>query len=103
MFRSHGASATRPCHSSAPTIVPQDLKIACRPTVTQCQETQKRLAARLGRDVAHIGGYYSRGGGATPLALPELLEVLLTDIRPGLGTSQRGEDCSPLSIGTPAT
>ena len=65
--------------------LPQDLKIACLPTVAQCQEAQKRLAARLGREVAHIGGYYSRGGGeATPLALPELLEVLLADIRTGL-------------------
>jgi hypothetical protein len=61
--------------------LPQDLTIACLPTLAQCHEAQRRLAARLGRDVAHIGGHYSRGGGgATPLALPELLEVLLAAV-----------------------
>lgn len=61
--------------------LPEELKIVCLPTLAQCREAQKRLAARLGRDIAHIGGVYSRGGGgATPLALPELLDNLLAAI-----------------------
>jgi hypothetical protein len=64
--------------------LPGDLRITCLPTPTQCQDAQRRLATRLGRDVAHIGGYYSRGGGgATPLALPELLDVLLAALDVG--------------------
>ena len=57
--------------------VPQDLTITCLPTLEQCVDARQRLAKRLGRDVSRVGGEYSRGGGgATPLALPELLEVL---------------------------
>lgn len=59
----------------------EGLKIVCLPTPAQCHAAQKRLAARLGRDVSRVGGYYSRGGGgATPLALPELLDDLLAAI-----------------------
>jgi hypothetical protein len=64
--------------------LPLNLKITCLPTPPQCHDAQERLALRLGRDVANIGGYYSRGGGgATPLALPELLDVLLGAIGAG--------------------
>lgn len=74
--------------------LPQDLKIACLPTLAQCHEAQTRLASRLGRDVRHIGGHYSRGGGgATPLALPELLEVLLAVI------GARGEPFNVANVG----
>jgi hypothetical protein len=84
--------------------LPQDLKIACLPTPAQCQEAQRRLALRLGRDVAHVGGYYSRGGGgATPLALPELLDILLAAISAGAAAGQCGESCARSSIGSPAT
>lgn len=58
--------------------LPEQLRITCLPTPAQCRQAQKRLAERVGRDVARIGGLYSRGGGAaTPLALPELLDDLL--------------------------
>jgi hypothetical protein len=62
-------------------LVPEELTVRCLPTPGQCLDAQKRLAARLQRDVSRIGGVYSRGGGgATPLALPELLEVLVAAI-----------------------
>lgn len=52
--------------------------IECLPTIEQCAVAKRRLAKRLGRRVSAIGGYYSRGGGgATPLALPEMLEFLI--------------------------
>lgn len=58
--------------------LPDALKIVCLPTPAQCLDAQRRLARRLGRDIARVGGVYSRGGGgATPLALKELLEVLI--------------------------
>jgi hypothetical protein len=60
-----------------------DLRIECLPTIEQCDDARVRLARRLGRDVSRVGGEYSRGGGgATPLALPELLEVLVAALEP---------------------
>jgi hypothetical protein len=54
-------------------------RIECLPTPEQCEAAKRRLAKRLGRPLAAIGGYYSRGGGgATPLALPELIEFLIS-------------------------
>lgn len=58
--------------------LPAELKIVCLPTPAQCRRAQKRLAKRVGCDIARVGGLYSRGGGgATPLALPELLDDLI--------------------------
>jgi hypothetical protein len=54
-------------------------RIECLPTIKQCETAKARLAKRLGRRISAIGGYYSRGGGdATPLALPELLQFLVS-------------------------
>jgi hypothetical protein len=62
--------------------LPAPLAITCLPTLAHCRTAIERLAARLGRDVSEVGGAYSRGGGnATPLALPELLEVLVAALR----------------------
>jgi hypothetical protein len=59
-------------------LSPED-RIECLPTVKQCESAKRRLAKRLRRPVSAIGGYYSRGGGeATPLALPELLDFLVS-------------------------
>jgi hypothetical protein len=59
--------------------LPPDFRVECLPTPKQLEAGKRRLAARLGRPVASIGGYYSRGGGgATPLALPELLRYLVS-------------------------
>jgi len=62
--------------------VPAELRIGCLPTLEQCANARARLAERLGRDISRVGGEYSRGGGgATPLALPELLDVLTARLR----------------------
>jgi hypothetical protein len=59
-----------------------DARIECLPTMKQCETARRRLAKRLGRPLAAIGGYYSRGGGdATPLALPELLQFLISRLK----------------------
>jgi hypothetical protein len=63
--------------------LPAELKIVCLPTTAQCQKAQERLAKRLGCGVRRVGGVYSRGGGgATPLALPELLDDLIQAVAP---------------------
>jgi len=60
-------------------LLASDARIECLPTIKQCETARRRLAKRLGRPVAAVGGYYSRGGGdATPLALPELLKFLIS-------------------------
>jgi len=61
--------------------LPPDLAIECLPMREHCKDAIARLAARLGTDIAHATGVYSRGGAsATPLALPELLDVLIERI-----------------------
>jgi len=56
-----------------------EAQIECLPTREQCEAAKRRLAKRLGRPLGAIGGYYSRGGGdATPLALPELIDFLIS-------------------------
>jgi hypothetical protein len=71
--------------TGANDLLPEALKLECLPTAAQCQVAREKLASRLGRTTSQIGGIYSRGGGdATPLALPELLETLIT----ALGTEQ---------------
>jgi hypothetical protein len=58
--------------------LPPDLEIECLPTPQHCADAIVRLARRLGTSVDHAKGVYSRGGAnATPLALPELLDVLV--------------------------
>jgi len=62
-------------------LLPSDLKIECLPTSAHCKDAIERLAKRLGTDPSRVGGTYSRGGAdATPLALPELLDVLVKRI-----------------------
>jgi hypothetical protein len=82
--KANGVAATRvagkknlPLQGVNDLLAPGD-RIECLPTVKQCALAKARLAKRLRRPVSAIGGYYSRGGGgATPLALPEMLEFLI--------------------------
>ena len=63
-------------------LLAPDARIECLPTLEQCETARRRLAKRLHRPIAAVGGYYSRGGGdATPLALPELLKFLTTRLK----------------------
>ena len=63
-------------------LLAPDARIECLPTMRQCETARRRLAKRLGRPLAAVGGYYSRGGGdATPLALPELLKYLVSRLK----------------------
>ncbi|WP_454617685.1 hypothetical protein [Bradyrhizobium cenepequi] len=53
-------------------------KIACLPMPDDCKLAIQRLSQRLGIDVPKATAIYARGGAnATPLALPELLDVLV--------------------------
>ncbi|WP_315835832.1 hypothetical protein [Bradyrhizobium prioriisuperbiae] len=55
--------------------------ICSLPTREQCRVALERLAGRLNVSVAKANGIYARGGvGATPLALPELLDALVERI-----------------------
>ena len=68
--------------TGANDLLPPELRIECLPTIPHCQDAIKRLAKRLGTDPSRVGGTYSRGGtDATPLALPELLDVLVQRIK----------------------
>ncbi len=59
-------------------LLPEEQTIECLPTLNQCKSAVERLAHRLGTDITKAKGVYSRGGAnATPLALPELLDVLI--------------------------
>lgn len=63
--------------TGANDLLPADLRISCLPTLEQCRDAVARLADRLGTDLSHANAIYARGGAkATPLALPELLDVL---------------------------
>ncbi|MBO6784142.1 MAG: hypothetical protein JJ899_12850 [Alphaproteobacteria bacterium] len=58
--------------------LPDDRRIECLPTIEQCKDAAARLARRLGVDAKQANAVYARGGAnATPLALPELLDVLV--------------------------
>jgi hypothetical protein len=80
--------------------LPPELAIKCLPTSDHCRIAMEKLAGRLGRKVSQVGGAYSRGGGnATPLALPEVLEVLVetlqrpataVDLRPARAARRAG-------------
>jgi hypothetical protein len=59
--------------------LPAERQIECLPTPAQCAGAIKRLSRRLNVSISHARGIYARGGAdATPLALPELLDVLVT-------------------------
>lgn len=63
--------------------LPPALRIAALPTRMQCNAALLRLADRLGITPREAAGPFGRGGGgATPLALPELLQDLLAEILP---------------------
>ena len=58
-------------------LLPPERQIECLPTPQHCADAIARLARRLQVSAEHAKGVYARGGAnATPLALPELLDVL---------------------------
>jgi hypothetical protein len=58
--------------------LPADLRIACLPVPDDCKTAIARLSHRLQIDIPRATAIYARGGAnATPLALPELLDVLV--------------------------
>jgi hypothetical protein len=58
--------------------LPIERRIACLPTPEDCRAAIEQLAARLAIDIARATAVYARGGAnATPLALPELLDILI--------------------------
>jgi hypothetical protein len=58
--------------------LPEELKIACLPVPDDCQNAIQRLSRRLRIDIPRATAIYARGGAnATPLALSELLDVLV--------------------------
>lgn len=58
--------------------LPPERRIACLPLPNDCQRAIERLSHRLKIDLAKATAIYARGGNnATPLALPELLDVLV--------------------------
>ncbi len=85
----HGVAATKLAGTEklsltgANDLLPLGQRITALPTRPQCQAALQRLAKRLGVSLAAARGPFgSGGGGATPLALPELLEDLLAEILP---------------------
>ena len=58
-------------------LLPPDRQIECMPTPQHCADAIAQLSRRLQVSAQHAKGVYARGGAnATPLALPELLDVL---------------------------
>jgi hypothetical protein len=65
--------------------LPPNGQIECLPTLRQCREAVVRLAKRLRTSTARAKGIYARGGAnATPLTLPELLDVLVARVTGGV-------------------
>jgi hypothetical protein len=65
-----------------------DRRIACLPLPDDCKQAITRLSHRLDVDIPRATAIYARGGAnATPLALPELLDVLVKRL-----------DYTPLSV-----
>lgn len=82
--RTHGVTASKRVGSESLAfqgindLVEDDLRVECLPLPEHCDTAKQQLAERLGVPVSRVGGAYSRGGvNATPLALPELLDVLV--------------------------
>ena len=60
-----------------------ELRIACLPEPDDCRHAIERLSRRLDIDIPRATAIYARGGmNATPLALPELLDVLMKRLGP---------------------
>lgn len=75
---SRRVGATRPQLIGANDHLSPAQQIECLPTPQQCGDAVVRLARRLGTGIRRAQAVYSRGGAnATPLALPELLDVLV--------------------------
>ncbi len=61
----------------------KELPITCLPEPDDCRKSIERLSRRLGIDIPKATAIYARGGiNATPLALPELLDVLVKRLAP---------------------
>lgn len=59
-------------------LIDESLRLEVLPTTDQCDDARARLRQRLGTSAAAANAVFARGGGgATPLALPELLDVLV--------------------------
>lgn len=59
-------------------LVDEALRLEVLPTTDQCDDARSRVQRRLGTSAAAANAVFARGGGgATPLALPELLDVLV--------------------------
>jgi hypothetical protein len=75
---SRQVGTTRQRLVGANDLLPEGSRIDCLPMPEDCQDAVERLVKRLGTNRQHAMGIYSRGGAnATPLALPELLDVLM--------------------------
>jgi hypothetical protein len=80
--------------------LPPERQIECLPTLRQCREAVVRLAKRLRTSTARAKGVYARGGAnATPLTLPELLDVLVARLTggaaPALSSRARSSGAHP--------
>jgi hypothetical protein len=75
--------------------LPKESRITCLPEPEDCKDAIARLSRRLKIDTPRATAIYARGGAnATPLALPELLDVLVrrlaNDPLPAEGTENHG-------------
>ncbi len=84
---SHGVPTAKTVDGRRATLVgandllPDALRIEALPSTEHTAAARKRLADRLGVEQKAADAVYARGGGgATPLALPELLDVLVARI-----------------------
>jgi hypothetical protein len=72
--------------------LPIGQRIACLPTSRDCRSAIERLRDRLGVSAAQATAIYARGGAnATPLALPELLDVLVARLTDASPLSERSD------------
>ena len=83
VLTSRKVGATRVELVGANDHLPANLQIECLPLPDDCKDAVERLSRRLGIDLPHAAAIYARGGAnATPLALPELLDVLVERLAP---------------------